>query len=406
MGRFSNIQYNDTVNSLMNTMKHAVNNPYYMYTDKPPTPVTYYHLDTNLSTLDSGSEIAQNDVGPDSPFWYKRISNMMIYGIDSPISVSLSNEDFGLESDAITGTGFLLPDTIIPNPNDFFVIDYTTKKIVFKINSINPDTLENGKNIYQFEYRSSTVTQEDLNKQVSQDYKLIISNSGTELNTIIKSEVIDWLELLDSTSTNLKQFFINIFYKSRVQTFVYKYAENYFYDPCMIEFLIKNNILDNTEDGYVYIAHQTPLQALFPFMYKSSFFHCLEIKDIDYLYQYKTVGYGKLITHPLSILSTRLEDYYEINYDIPEGMHYVNELPTFRDELFEHIKNNVLYTEKYTYYNIIIKFLNNQELTFDDLKSLDNLDFENNIYLFYAIPCIIYCIESVIKQELSKSDIQ
>lgn len=404
-GRFSNIQYNDTVNSVLGAMKNVLNNPYYMYSDKSPTPVTYYHLDKEKSVLDEGSELAYNDTGDNSPFYYHKIKNMMIYGVDTPISISMTNDDYGLQSEAITGAGIVLPDTIIPNPNDFFIIDYTDHELIFKINNVTPDTLENGKNIYQFEYRSSTTTQATLDKQVSGEYELIITNIGTQLNPILKSDSVILLKELDDICTRLKLYFANIFYSSRVQTFVFNYLNDYFYDPYVIEFILHNNIMDNMGDDYIYITHQTPMSKMFPFDYKKTFFYCLEQNDIANLYKYKTKAIGKLITSPVTIFSSRLENYYELEYNIPKGVQYNLELPCFRDEFFPHIKNNKLFVERFMYYNLIIKYMNGENISLADLKFLDDMDYEDNIYLYHALPCIIFCIEKIIESMMSKSDV-
>ena len=48
-------------------------------------------------------------------------------------------------------------------------------------------------------------------------------------------------------------------------------------------------------------------------------------------------------------------------------------------------------------YNIIIKYFNNKMITQEDIDNLDYIDFSDNIVIFYAIPCVIYCIEKFIK---------
>ena len=59
-GRFTNTAYSETVNSLLGTMKDALKNNYYKYSDKQPTPVEYFHINKQASTLDEGSKLAYN----------------------------------------------------------------------------------------------------------------------------------------------------------------------------------------------------------------------------------------------------------------------------------------------------------------------------------------------------------
>ena len=178
-GRFSNTTYSDTVNSLLDTMKGAIKNNYYKYTDKQPTPVEYFHINKQASTLDEGSKLAYNNVGDNSPFWYNQIHNMLLYGLEQ-IQMQYSSEDFGIESAAIEGEAIALPNTIVPYPDDQFYITYLNKQIVFKVTHVDPDTLEDGSNIYKIMYRSSTSKVEDLLHQVIDEYDFIVDNAGTE----------------------------------------------------------------------------------------------------------------------------------------------------------------------------------------------------------------------------------
>ena len=63
---------------------------------------------------------------------------------------------------------------------------------------------------------------------------------------------------------------------------------------------------------------------------------------------------------------------------------------------------NITYTnminEKDKFYNIIIKYLHEVDFSVNDLKILDSIPYENCPKLYYAIPCIIYCLDSYIRQ--------
>lgn len=394
-GRFSNTQYNDTVNSLVSTMKKVINNNFYKYSDKAPTSTTYYHLNKEASSLDEASRLAYNNVGDDSPFFYNKINNMMIYGIEQ-IQMQYTSEDFGVESAAIEGEGIILPNTIEPYPDDQFCITHLQKQIVFKITHVEPDTLEDGSNIYKINYRSSTSTLENLEQQVIEEFDFIITNVGTELNPILKTEVTDFIKKIENITFTLKQYYKRIFYNKRVQTFTFKYREDYFYDPYLIEFLKRNKVLEG--DGeYIYIQHQTQLDPLFSVNYTKTMFYCIEKKDVDNVDGYYYTGAGKLIENKFTIFLNRMEDYWEVFYDYPQGYEFLKLVPCFKKVLIDHISDSELIeSKKYSFYNIIVKFMHNADLTINDLKSVDTICYENNPTLFYAIPCIIYCLNQYI----------
>lgn len=394
-GKFSNTKYNDTVDSVISTMKNAIKNPYYKWSDKPPTSTEYFNINTEQSTLDEGSQLVYSDKGANSPLKYNRIDNMMLYGIEN-MALQLSSEDFGVESSAIEGEAIILPNTIIPYVGDRFCISYLKNKVIFKVTEVSDDTLEDGANIYKISYRSSTNTYDDIHHHVIDNYTMIVSNIGTKYNPIIKSEVYDLMDKMDSMLVSLKTYYKDIFYSSRVQTFVFKYCENYFYDPYLIEFIRNNKLLDG-DDEYIYITHQLPLEPLFPIKYTKTFFYCLENKDMN-TEKYRKKAIGKYIDNPNSTFYFRLEDYYEMNYDKEyQSQDIYQPIPCFDEELFNRIRDNKLYHSKFKLYNIIIKYFNDEDITLGDIKELFDLDFEQNYTLFYAIPCIIFCLEKIIK---------
>ena len=204
-GRFSNTTYNETVNSLLGAMKNALNNNYYKYSDKQPTPVEYFHINRQASTLDEASKLAYDNIGTDSPFRFNKINNMLIYGLEQ-IQMQYQNEDFGMESEAITGEAIILPNTIKPYPDDNFCIPYLQKQIVFRITHVDPDTLEDGSNLYKITYSSDTSTYEELQKQVIEEYDFVVENVGTEMNCLLKSSTLSFMDKLDEAALTLKQF--------------------------------------------------------------------------------------------------------------------------------------------------------------------------------------------------------
>lgn len=397
MKKFMNTSYNDTVNSLIGAMNSALNNNYYKYSDKPPTPVEYFHINKQASSLDEASRLAFNNVGDDSPFRYNLIHDMMIYGLEQ-IAIQYSYEDFGVESAAIEGEAYILPNTIEPYPDDQFCITYLKKQIVFKVTTVDPDTLEDGSNMYKIGYRSSTSSVINLMKQVVDEYKMIMSNVGTEMNPIIKSCAADFIELAEKSLISLKQFYKRLFYNKRVQTFIFQYRSSNFYDPYMIEFIRKNKILEG--DGeYIYIQHQTTLEPLFPMNYGKTFMSCLEKKDISQVDGYCIYGAGKQIINDFTIFSNRMEPYWEVFYDYPEGYEILDMIPCFKKTLIDHIvTEELLESTSVSFYNIIIKYMLDADIDENDIRYLDNIKFDNSPTIFYAMPCIIYCIEQYINK--------
>ncbi len=395
MGKFINSDKKITIDSLVVGFKDRMNNPYYNMSDKKPSIVTYYTHNFEHSTLDEATKLEYSALGDQSPTKYNKILDFFLYGVER-ITVDLENGEYGLESNAIEGEAIVLPNTIIPIPGDYFSIDYLEKKILFRINNVSKDTLESGANFYKIAYKLDQLTDEVINEQIISNYNLVINNVGTRLNAVIKSEDYDFILILEEILIRLKKYYKNLFYNQRVQTFTFTMDSFPFYDMYLIEFLIRNRLLDG--DGeYIHIAHQTVTPATFDIDYDKTFFRNVENRSIINIAD-RIKSTAKVITDPISIFSSRKENYYSIQYGKGfNGMEYITNIDPY---LIEAITENKMTTENNIYYNIIVKYFNNDKLNSSDIEALENIDYESNIALFYCIPIIIYAIEDCIKNIL------
>ena len=161
MGKFTNTSYTNTIDKLVDATKSKLNNPYYIFTDKKPTKVTYYAQNIEKSTLDEASGLYEAHVGDASAFRYNKIKDFIIYGIER-ITTDYDVSDFGTESAPISGDAVILPNTITPRPGDFFAISYVKETLLFKVNGVTSDTLDTGANFYKIEYAAEIAIEHHL----------------------------------------------------------------------------------------------------------------------------------------------------------------------------------------------------------------------------------------------------
>lgn len=402
MGKFINTEHRDNIDGLVTGLKEIIKNPYYKWNDKSGTAVIYFNQNKEASTLDEATKLYYADIGLDSPIKYNMIEDFMIYGIEQ-ISISMENDDFGPSASEISGDAIILPNTIIPYPGDYFHIIYTEEGLLFRVIDVTPDTLENGANIYKIQYKLESSALEKIIEEdnIADKYNMIINNVGTGFNPIIRHESYNMIKALDQVLFNLRTYYKSVFYKERVQTFVFLHNGERFYDPYMIEFLRENKILDGNE-SYIYLTQQIRLSALFPMQYSRSFFKCLEDKDKNHIRFYEHRGIGEYIEDRLSIFQTRLEYYFEVKHQVPEVNFGV--LPCFKDEFINAIECGKLLDGNDSVYNIIIKYFNNMPISQQDIDDLKYIDFSDNITIFYAIPCVIYCVERFVKSLMNSEN--
>lgn len=400
MGSFTNTKrYEDTIISLTDGMKDRLKNPYYAFTDKKPVIVNYYNRHIHKSTLDEASKLQEDLIGNKSPARYNLIKNASIFGNGIRIEQSLDIGDIGLESSPIELEFYVLPDTFIPYQEDFLTIPHSGKTHLYKVTQVTPDTLENGANFYKINIKYWTnLSISDINKQVVEKYEMVVNYVGTGYKSVIKESEYNLIEKLDDILSRLFVYYNDLFFKDKVQAYVcFKTTGEYFYDPYLFEFIIKNNVFTNT-GKYVYIGQPIELPATFAFRYDKTFFRALEECDMKYFKSNMT--WAKRITQPFTLFTSRPETYYYIDYESP-GF-YDEQLSVIDPELILAIERNELFDIDHNkaFYNIIIKYFNNSDIKMYDINIFETLNVLDSEYLYYAIPMVMYIIEKNIKNML------
>lgn len=401
MGKFTDTKYINTIDSLVNATKSKLNNPYYKFTDQKPTKVTYYSQNIEKSTLDEASGLYEAHVGNSSSFKFNKIKDFIIYGIQK-MPTEYDAGEFGIEAAPISGDAVILPNTIVPRPGDFFSISYVKETVLFKVNSVNGDTLDTGANFYKLEYTAElTDAIENIESQVEQNFNFIVNNIGTDFKAIIRSTDYDLVSELEVLVENLITYFETVFFQNNLQTFVYNHDGWYMYDPFMIEFLIRNSVL-NYGDKYIYLHHAAATRKTFGMDYLKTFFYNLENPNTEDI-KSSTMATADLISDPNSLFSCRMEYYYMIRYF--DKTPYKTRFEIFNNDILDHIKENKMYekgNEKECYNLWIAYFNNNKDFIKGNIVELvKNIDYMDNLEHFYMLGISIFIIEQYIKMLLS-----
>lgn len=400
MGTFKDTNYSKTIDSLVQATKDKLVNPYYAFSDKKPTKVIYYCQNLEKSTTDEASELYESHVGRSSPLKFNKIIDFYLYGIEKVITEFGLTEN-GIEANDITGECIVLPNTISPKPGDFFSIPYVKEDILFKVNDVTPDTLSNGSNIYRVQYALELTDKRDsIEAQVVKTFRFLTGNIGTDFKTVLEDCDYELGLKLESIIGELKTFMTNVFFDSKLQTFVFNHDGWHIYDPFMIEFLIRNKILGGT----TCVFHATALNKTFSMDYMKSFFYFLEHPE-DGTERFRNEATADIISDPNSLFVTRLDDYYEIR--VNDKTPYKTRLQLIDPDVVEHIRKNERYEQANPkeFYNLWIDYFNGSDVsintaTIDLVRSIDVLD---NLACFYSLPITIFVLEQFITKLLKRT---
>nr|DAS08450.1 MAG TPA: hypothetical protein [Caudoviricetes sp.] len=387
MGKFINTARRDTVDSLVSGIKHRLDSPFYIFNDKHPTVVTFYNVNTTKSTLDEGSKQIADVMGEyDAPLRYNKIEGVFIYGLER-VQAELEVGDFGLESNEIEGECILPPNSFHPMVDSYFTIDHITRGTYwFRIVKVTTDTLENGSNFWKLEYTLDDTGDREF--KVEKTFRFIADNVGSNYKAVIEDKEYDFIERMEEVNNTLRDTYMSLFFADQLQTFVYYYQDANFYDPETIEFMIRNKVMDGTD--YVFVDQAISLPDTFSIQYQNSLYRYVERVKKDYVFKRY---YGLMNTDPLSLLATRLEEYYIVTPD-PHLRLVAEPLTTFSNEFTAAILKNQQQTGELEFYNIIANYFNDQKpITAEMIDSLEHITFMNNAELYHALPVIIYILD-------------
>ena len=411
-----NVSHSTMTQSVIDLQEDLLKNPFYLFNDKKALPVDYYNINNNQSTLDKGLKTNYDNDGKETPFRYNLIHDFYLYGIDR-VATSLESGDFGISGSEISGDAYILPDTITPYPGDHFVINMVKQRYQFIVSGVSTDTFNNGGNYYKIEYTLLHNDDSRLVGNVTDEFKFVSGNIGTEFTPVLQSQKYDVCKNLDDVCVNLKQLFKGLYFNNKVQTYTFVHLyhvcqtgmdSDYFYDPYMIEFCIRNKVLYNSGEKYDYIDHKTTLKPDFNIKYNKSIWKVIENREKDLLPECKHSSTALYIDDPGTIFSTRYENYFELTYNAHDATAevYASALNILDPQIIGHILENQLFPSdsKYAKYNLLIKYFNfDDHIGTEDILPLERIiETENTKENYFLIPMIIYIIEFNIKNTMAR----
>lgn len=394
---FTNTTYRETADNLIQGFKDRLtNNPYYIYSNLKPTPVTYWNINIHKSTLDQGSREIYDQLGENAPLRYNKVNNMQLYGIDR-MMVDYQKGDYGVES-PLEGEAVILPHTIIPCVDDYFTINYVNDIIIFRVQSVTIDTLENDANFYKIRFYLDKTDEKSLKAlnslQLVEEYEYIPGNIGTNYATLMKTSDKDLIDRLSSLMDTIKKYYIDLFYRPNVQTFILHYDHMHIYDPYLIEFIIRNGLM-NIGD-YLYISQAVHKPRTFNIEYDRTIFKDIEERNSQLS---RVSNYPVPVHDPNSLLLFRMEDYYELSINLMKWCK--DPINNIDLHLFDRIEKNNPYNiedpKLPLYRNLIIRYLNGVDSVCEKaLVSLEHLHYRETKDFFYELPILLYIIQQYI----------
>lgn len=385
--------------------EERLKSPSSRFIDSTPNYVDYYHINNNETTSDGGFLDVSAIIGKDSPIKYQKIEHFPLYNIDAIILQLQDDASIGLdaefESDAV-----ILPGTIKPLPNDFFIIPYLKDSYVFRVTEITYDNIMPD-NFYKLSYKLEFIDKDktmELEDQVIEKFTCKFENIGTDQKCIIEAKDMETLNKIDDMYNDIASTYVSVFFNDRYNCVLGDIIPGkVLYDPLMTEFMNKHSLLNRKNQMDVKILSDHYVDNKRRIKYEKSVWRFLERRDYRLMsnFYFTYFGAGNL---PDSIFARYYDSTVQV-LDIPSDLNVNNMvvMPIFTDEFVNSVKLNGFTHSEHA--DLIQKFVRNEEIKLSDIPldlNEELLKLDANLEVFFVTPMILYIIKTVVEDFMTK----
>lgn len=362
---------------------------YTRFLEKSPTYVTYYSIDQTETTVDTGFQDVERVLGANSPIRFNKIADFPIF-MENPVNVQTDLEDQGLDG-SFSGEGVILPGTIDPAPNDYFVINHLGEDHAFVVDDFQLDTIKSNRYIrITFSIKDNTdETKTSLDNQTQDEYQFVLANVGTESRALIHSDDMAVLRRLEKVYSQIVTHYNHFFYDSKYNSYLYQQEDGMkVYDRFVTNFLNTHGLLNEKQSydtKYLNVEDTTP--SFFQ-QYERSLFRAVEDRDWSL---FDMNQYGLLPIESAasvfkfyrdnSIVSVNLDAPFLRGEYLPEAIYgsFADEATTFDD---------IIWTLLHEY---IHKGAEHMTINADDLERYRHW-MRYNFRIFTMVPVVLYIL--------------
>lgn len=391
---------NEFVNQNSVLMQKRINNQYSVFLETKPSFGTYYHIDTNASTVDRGLQVSSALISSGSSIRYNKIKKFPIYLSDT-VEMSLKEEDYGLTVDHESSC-IILPHTIHPLPDDYFVLDYTERKLLFRITHVDYDTVKSN-SFFKCTFVLRSTLESDVNAieaLVNYNFTCIFDNIGTMDKSVIRDDEFELLGRIRDIQYRLRDEYLGKFRDQYYNALIWKRAYGaYLYDPMLSSFCNNEKVfeIDQSQTADTFLVYEEK-RDMHEIEYENSIFDRLvhkdtsDIQEISKFYGMESEqGYGSIFAYNNDSNAKRL-------------MGFPNEIGPFGNKLDKYLNTNFISALELEDSNLISDNLEDFVFTYitspvTDLRNkLDDIDIRRvkyNLHNYIFIPMILYCLKKL-----------
>ena len=374
--------------------------PVSRFIETTPTFVTYYHLNPDVTTADDGFIDVNSIIGFRSPLRFNKINEFPLYGIEQ-IQLQLQEMDQGLDS-TYEGEAVIVPGSIKPLENDFFMIPYLKEPYVFRVIEINYDTIMPD-NYYKIGFKLEYIDDdkvEKLEKQVHEKYTCILENIGTENNCIIEVDSKETIDKIETMYDDMASTYKSIFYNERHNCFLGEFGCGQFlYDPLQTQFINEHQLFNKKYDLQCLMLTDQFTDPKRRIKYERSIYRFIERRKPELANNFSYDFYAGINNRETSFYRWMEKMIYIL--DNPSNLS-ANAVDILSNEFVLAVQTNGFTTSEHA--ELIKRYVRGENLSIHDIPLTlheELLTLDGNMEVFFFTPIIMYIIKDIVNTFLS-----
>ena len=239
---------------------------------------TYYSIDDDATTVDRGIQDIDQLFGKRSPLRLNKINDFPLYGTSQ--ATPNNSDEHNIEDINVEGEYIILPATLIPKQNDFFIINHLKMIGIFQVTAVQYDTMK-ADGYYKINYRLHSTSDElleDLERRTIAEYYCELNAIGTNKNPIIRSDDFVTRKQIERLVAQMVQSYRSLFYNEKHNCFLYHEQSTGYrlFDLCGSEFMAKFSLMNLPNTTNVVMLHDKLREPQLPLYYNNSIYQWLE----------------------------------------------------------------------------------------------------------------------------------
>ena len=250
------------------------------YTGDGRTIVTYFNINDDRSTSSFGLNDVYQILGKDSPFRFNRIDDFPLLGFSPLQPQDTQTSTTTVRNYELPGEAYIIPGTIQPKENDFFVIRQVNMNHLFRVTQVGQDGL-NTDGSYKISYRLFSTNPNEIEwvyRQTVSEFKTDLQTiGGHDLTPVIGKQDYEYRSRLIQMVNDMVDNYVSKFYDPRHNCLICRVNGEALFDPSGNMFMAKHGLLiDDNRYGNLVLNKDKLNMHDMNFLYEKSPFKWIE----------------------------------------------------------------------------------------------------------------------------------